>query len=849
MIASTPADIDVTAPSVPGTGSNPIEAPIEATVKRRVLSYWAVGLGLVIGYTMMRGSGWQGSSQLHTLMEGVATLLALIVGAMALMRFYSKKNNTFLFIGTGFLGTALLDGYHAVVTSVFFASYLPSELSSLIPWSWVASRLFLSVLLCLSWLAWTREQRLGVAGRISERAVYLITGALTVASFVFFAFVPLPRAYYPEIVFHRPEEFVPALFFLVALVGYLRKGKWRRDTFEHWLVLALIVGFVGQAVFMSYSGRLFDLEFDAAHLLKKVSYVCVLIGLLSNMYSMFRRAEEDRDSLQREVEERRRAEAAVGRSEQKLRAVFAAVADAIITTDREGTVNSFNPGAERIFGYRAGEVVGRNIKMLMPDDDARAHDGHITRYRGTGASSVVGARRVLLGLRQDGNTFPMDLVISEMTIGGRRMFTGIIRDITKLKKAEERLRRKQNRLQESEARLQAILDYSPAKIHIKDAAGHYTVVNREAARLFGLSREEIIGKTAREIFSKEMADRFSDNDAAVLKHGLTAEQEGEWDTENGNRTYLTVKFPILNAIGQVEAVGSVGTDITELKRTEDELLTHRDHLENLVVERTAELERRSDQLEQALTKERELNELQRQFVSMVSHEFRTPLAIIDAAAQRIVRLKDRLTPDDIQRRTGDVRSAVKRMTMLIESSLSVARLDAGAIAMRPDTVDLTGAIAVVCKRQREINPTRQISIDVGGITTPILADPAMLDQVFTNLLSNAIKYSPDDSPIEVKGWMEGEHVVVSVRDYGLGIPDKDLPRMCERFFRAGTSTGIAGTGIGLHLVKQLVEMHGGSIAVESVEGDGSTFTVRLPIKPAKNISAPDAAGPATPVAA
>ena len=256
---------------------------IEAIAKRRVLGYWLVAIGLTVGYVMMRGSGWQGSTQLHTLMEGIATLLASIVGAMSLVRFYSKKNNTFLFIGTGFLGTALLDGYHAAVTSAFFAPYLPSELASLIPWSWVASRLFLSVLLCLSWLAWIREQRLGEAGRISERSVYLVAGGLTLASFLFFAFVPLTRGYYPEFVFHRPEEFVPALLFLVALVGYLRKGKWRDDAFEHWLVLALIVGFVSQAVFMSFSGRLFDMEFDAAHLLKKVSYVCVLTGLLINM--------------------------------------------------------------------------------------------------------------------------------------------------------------------------------------------------------------------------------------------------------------------------------------------------------------------------------------------------------------------------------------------------------------------------------------------------------------------------------------------------------------------------------------------------------------------------------------
>ncbi len=161
--------------------------------------------------------------------------------------------------------------------------------------------MFLALLMYLSWLALTREERLGEAGWINERAVYLFTGTLTLASFLFFAFAPLPRAYYPEIWFHRPEEFVPALFFLLALVGYLRKGAWRHDAFEHWLVLSLVVGLVSQAVFMSYSGQLFDFEFDAAHTLKKVSYLCVLTGLLISMYAIFRQASENKEELRERV--------------------------------------------------------------------------------------------------------------------------------------------------------------------------------------------------------------------------------------------------------------------------------------------------------------------------------------------------------------------------------------------------------------------------------------------------------------------------------------------------------------------------------------------------------------------
>ncbi|MBM4080760.1 MAG: PAS domain S-box protein, partial [Planctomycetes bacterium] len=206
-------------------------------------------------------------------------------------------------IGTGFLGTGLLDGYHAVVTSPLFPGRLASDLPSLIPWSWLASRLFLSVALWLSWLAWKREQALGEARQLRESTIYLVAGGLTLIAFLFFALTPLPPAYAPGRVLGRPQEFIPALFFLLALIGYLRKGYWRHDPFEHWLVLSLIAGFMGQAMFMSTSHRMFDMMFDAAHLLKKLSYVCVLTGLAISMYFLFVQAEESREGLQKAHDE------------------------------------------------------------------------------------------------------------------------------------------------------------------------------------------------------------------------------------------------------------------------------------------------------------------------------------------------------------------------------------------------------------------------------------------------------------------------------------------------------------------------------------------------------------------
>jgi len=410
-------------------------------------------------------SDWKGTAQLHTLMELAATMLALIIGVVAMIRYYSKKQNTYLFVGIGFFGTAFLDGYHAVVTSSFFAAYLPSGIAALIPWSWNASRTFLAVLMVLSLWAWRREQRLGAVGQISERFVYASVGLLTVGSFLFFTLVPLPRAYYPEFFFGRPEEFVAGALFLVALLGYLQKSAWRHDQFENWLVLSLIFGFVCQVVVMSRSFTLFDSMFDLAHSLKILSYLCVLTGLFINTYLLFGEAQHSREilaesngflqleakrhkktqaelvvaigSLQEQKDAAESAQKASGDQAARIKAIVDCATDAIITISPQGKVDSFNAAAEAMFDYSAEEIIGKNVKMLMPAPYQQQHDGYLKNYFETGVRSVIGVGREVIGKRKDGSIFPMELAVSEVELEDRRLFTGIVRDISERKEAEQ----------------------------------------------------------------------------------------------------------------------------------------------------------------------------------------------------------------------------------------------------------------------------------------------------------------------------------------------------------------------------------------------------------------------------
>ncbi len=236
-------------------------------------------------------------------------------------------------------------------------------------------------------------------------------------------------------------------------------------------------------------------------------------------------------------------------------------------------------------------------------------------------------------------------------------------------------------------------------------------------------------------------------------------------------------------------------------------------------------------LEDALINEKTINETQRQFVSLVSHEFRTPLAIIDGQAQRIIRKIDKMSRDDIKTSMGKCRSGVARLIGLIESVLSSSRLEAGAIAFNPGPCGLVELLVDVARGQEGIDASHQIVLDIETLPDHVVADEKLMRQILTNLLSNAVKYSPGASTVWVVGHQDGADVVIAVRDQGVGIPEKEIKKLFSRFFRASTSSGIAGTGIGLHLVKQLVEMHGGSISVTSIAGQGTTFTIRLPMEP------------------
>ncbi|OGA77733.1 MAG: hypothetical protein A3G81_29570 [Betaproteobacteria bacterium RIFCSPLOWO2_12_FULL_65_14] len=381
---------------------------------------------------------------------------------------------------------------------------------------------------------------------------------------------------------------------------------------------------------------------------------------------------------------------------ERMRSVVDHVLDGIITIDERGNIASFNPAAEKIFGYQGAEVLGRNVKLLMPEPYYSEHDGYLGNYMTTGRPKIIGIGREVVGRRKDGGTFAMELAVSEFRIGARRYFTGIVRDITERKRLE-------------------------AQLH-----------------------ERV----------KELADA---------------------------------------------------------DRQKDE------------------------------------------FLAVLSHELRNPLAPMRNALYLLKRAHQ--DPDMMQTACDVMDRQMHQLVRLVDDLLDVSRIIRGKIDLRRDRVDVGAVVARAVETAQPVVDAHGHAVKVSLPEGPLRVDGDLvrLAQVVSNLLTNAAKYSGSASRIDVAAGRDGDHALITVRDQGVGIPPQLLPRVFDLFVQGEHTLARSqgGLGIGLPLVKRLVEMHGGSVAASSGgAGQGSEFSVRLPLARGSADSAdPQPQQPETPVRA
>jgi two-component system OmpR family sensor kinase len=306
----------------------------------------------------------------------------------------------------------------------------------------------------------------------------------------------------------------------------------------------------------------------------------------------------------------------------------------------------------------------------------------------------------------------------------------------------------------------------------------------------------------------------------------------------------SISAPLLDLAGRMHrlATNETTVQLTGMHRRDEigemarAVVVFRENAIDLAASRKG-LSQQASMLQEKLAEEQRLAALQRNFVSMASHEFRTPLSIIDGHAQRLISMRERCGATEVAERAGKVRNAVGRMIELMDNLIGSGRLIDAELELyyHAALADLRPMLREVCHVQRELSPGLQILEVLTSGPLWVFGDVSLLSQVFGNLLSNAVKYSPNGGLIKLRAYLEQDEAVITVEDQGLGIPNRDKLRIFERYYRGSNTAGIGGTGVGLHLVKLMVDLHHGAIEVQSVEGGGSRFTVRLPSHAKKHL--------------
>ena len=622
--------------------------------------------------------------------------------------------------------------------------------------------------------------------------------------------------------------------------------------------------------------------------------------------------------VNRDITERKRAEAALRESEERIRAIMENAVDAIITIDENGTVESANPAVERLFGYAPEEIIGQNVSRLMPEPYKGEHIRSFENYLRTGESKIIGKVIEVVGLRKSGTEFPMDIAVSEIRLGERQLFTGIAHDLTERKQAEEALR-------ESEERFRVISETIELPVSITRLRdGEILYGNRSLGRLFGVPYEDLIGRNTAD-FYYEPADREKLL-KALQENGGVDNYEGRARKADGTPFWILSSIRVSSFEGE-QALFAVFTNITArmeieealreseekfrrlvenaadaiflidpdqngkfldvnqraceaLGYTREELLAlsvpeievglkpdetsdgwermlagesitiegaHRRkngtffpveirtglfELEGRQVELASarditERKRAEDELQRAKEAAESANRAKSEFLSNMSHELRSPLNAVVGFSDIILM---RNPEGETARFTQRIRDSGQYLARLIEDLLDFDRIEAGKVRLDLTQVainDLVGSIAN--HRIPDLPEGFALECDLDPTCGKLTCDTMRINQVLTNLLDNAVKYSPDGGTIRIRTRAYPTEVRVSIEDQGMGLTPKEQENIFERFkqLESGYTRRASGLGIGLSLVRMLLDLHGGRIWVESEKDKGSTFTFAL----------------------
>jgi PAS domain S-box-containing protein len=357
-------------------------------------------------------------------------------------------------------------------------------------------------------------------------------------------------------------------------------------------------------------------------------------------------------------------------------------------------------------------------------------------------------------------------------------------------------------LASSEEKLTAVINSIPDTLYYKDLDGNYQGCNYAFSAFVGMTEEEIIHKTDRDLFSEERSNEILETDRQVFENKATVVIDETVISPNGHAIYLsTIKAPYFDADGQLSGLVGISRDITNIKKV--------------------------------IEQERNLSKMKSQFITMASHQFKTPLTAILASTELLNMYQDQLNgtiAERINRQTQRITTEVDRLNALMNDVLILGKAETEKASVKVEETNLIEwAKKVIEDHFNHQTDGRTVEFSTSGTPKSIEIDNYMMSHVVSNLLSNAFKYSEGKANPQLHLQFNDDIVEIIVKDYGIGIPEAEKHNLFEAFFRAKNVGGIQGTGMGMVVAKEFVKLHNGNIHVNSIENEGTTVTVTLPV--------------------
>ncbi len=507
-------------------------------------------------------------------------------------------------------------------------------------------------------------------------------------------------------------------------------------------------------------------------------------------------------------------------SEASLLTLLDVSPDALVLVDAAGHIALVNSQAEALFGYPRSELEGLQLEVLLPERFHAAHVLHRERYAASPRTRPMGAGLELYGRRKDGTEVPVDISLSPLMLNGALQVLAAIRDISERRRLEARERAAREAAEARLALLQLILDELPASVYIvQGEEARLVLANRATTTVWGATWH--LGQPMLDFLATHHIRLFG-TDGQPLPPAAFATLRAVREGETVRHHQETIRhadgttLPVL--------VNAVALGRRFLAGVPAEVGSHPAEPVALVVH-------------QDVTALKEAEQLKDEFLSIAAHELRTPLAVLKGFAQTLLvqtaRGKGPQLVDWQMEALQSIDQATARLVELTEDLLDVTRLQAGRLTLHLEPTDLVALTRRVVTRLQMTTEHHILSIITPLEHLVAQVDPRRMEQVLSNLIGNAIKYSPEGGSIDVTiGEDDQAHAaLLCVSDHGIGIPAQQHLLVFGRFARADNARayGIGGTGLGLYLCRELVERHGGRIWFESVEGQGSTFFVALPL--------------------